>query len=161
VNRFVRISVRNLIEYVLRSGDIDNRFVSMSRAVEGTMAHQRVQKDYAKGDLKEAVLKHSIEYGQFTFQIEGRADGILFTDDGIVIDEIKSTTRDLKELAGDINLRHWAQGICYGYIYAYQNSLQSIGIQLTYFNLETEDRVSFKRTMTFTEAEGFFLDLFG
>lgn len=159
MNRFVRISVRNLVEYVLRSGDIDNRFVSMSRAVEGTLAHQRVQKDYAKGDLKEAVLKHSIEYGQFTFQIEGRADGILFTDDGIVIDEIKSTTRDLKELAGDINLRHWAQGICYGYIYAYQNSLQAIGIQLTYFNLESEDKVSFKRTMTFTEAEGFFLDL--
>lgn len=159
MSRFVRISVRNLVEYVLRSGDIDNRFVSMSRAVEGTLAHQRVQKGYAKGDLKEVGLKHSMEYGEFTFQIEGRADGILFTDNGIVIDEIKSTTRDLKELADDINLRHWAQGICYGYIYAYQNSLQSIGIQLTYFHLETEDKASFKRTMTFVEAEGFFLDL--
>jgi DNA excision repair protein ERCC-2 len=159
VDRFVRISVRNLVEYVLRSGDIDNRFVSMSRAVEGTLAHQRVQKGYAKGDLKEVVLKHSMEYGEFTFQIEGRADGILFTDDGIVIDEIKSTTRDLKELTEDVNLRHWAQGICYGYIYAYQNGLEKIGIQLTYFHLETEDTARLRRTMSFAETEGFFLDL--
>lgn len=159
MDRLIKISVRNLVEYVLRSGDIDNRFVSMSRAVEGTYAHQKVQKQYAKGDLKEVTLRHSMDQESFHFEIEGRADGILFTDDGIVVDEIKSTTRNLKEIGDSMNLRHWAQAICYAYIYAYQNSLSKIGIQITYFHLETEDKASFRQTLTFMEAENFFLDL--
>ncbi len=159
MDRFIKISVRNLVEYILRSGDIDNRFMSMSRALEGTRAHQKVQKGYPKGDMKEVTLRHNLEYEGFVFQIEGRADGILFTEDGVVIDEIKSTTKDLKDVEKEINLRHWAQGVCYAYIYAYQNSLSNIGVQLTYFHIETEDTVRLMRTMTFAETEEFFTDL--
>lgn len=159
MDRFIKISVRNLVEYILRSGDIDNRFMSMSRALEGTRAHQKVQKGYSKGDMKEVTLRHNLEYESFVFQIEGRADGILFTEDGVVIDEIKSTTKDLKDVEKEINLRHWAQGICYAYIYAYQNSLSNIGVQLTYFHIETEDTVRLMRTMTFAETEEFFTDI--
>src|SRR5690554_2095255 len=157
--REIRISVRNLVEYVLRTGDIDNRFMSMSRAQEGTKAHQKVQRTYEKGDLKEVTLKEIINYQGLTFNIEGRADGILFTDDGVVVDEIKSTTRDLKEVGEGLNIRHWAQGICYAYFYSLKNILTEISIQLTYFHIETEDVVRIKRTMSFAEIEKFFYDL--
>ncbi len=157
--REIRISVRNLVEYVLRTGDIDNRFMSMSRAQEGTKAHQKVQRTYEKGDLKEVTLKEIINYQGLTFNIEGRADGILFTDDGVVVDEIKSTTRDLKEVGEGLNIRHWAQGICYAYFYSLKNSLTEISIQLTYFHIETEDVVRIKRAMSFAEIEKFFYDL--
>lgn len=43
MENIIRVSVRNLVEFVLRSGDIDNSFMSMTRAVEGTYAHQKVQ----------------------------------------------------------------------------------------------------------------------
>ena len=42
----VRISVRNLIEFVMRSGDIDNRFRDNARMIEGIRAHQAIQKKY-------------------------------------------------------------------------------------------------------------------
>lgn len=157
--RQVKISVRNLVEYVLRSGDIDNRFQTMSRAVEGTLAHQKAQGLYHKNDLKEVTLKHQLQVEDTLFNIEGRADGILLGEELVIIDEIKSTTRDLDEIGDGINIRHWAQAICYGYIYAFQNELSEIQVQLTYFHLETEETIKIKRTLTYKETEEFFLDL--
>ncbi len=157
--REIKISVRNLVEYVLRSGDIDNRFQSMSRAVEGTLAHQKVQGLYKDKDLKEVTLKHQVQVGETLFLVEGRADGILFVDEGVVVDEIKSTTRNLNEVGEGMNLRHWAQAICYGYFYGLQNELSEIIVQLTYFHLETEETRKIRRILTFGETESFFLDL--
>ena len=88
----IRISVRNLIEFVLRSGDIDNSFMSMGRALEGTLAHQKVQKSYGDEYKAEYRLKHKFEYNDFILEVEGRADGIfILPDGGVTIDEIKST----------------------------------------------------------------------
>ena len=65
------------MEFVLRTGDIDTSFMSMSRAVEGTKAHQKVQNSYGYEYQKEVTLKHNVYYDDFTIQLEGRADGIL------------------------------------------------------------------------------------
>ncbi|MBU5439713.1 ATP-dependent DNA helicase [Tissierella sp. MSJ-40] len=155
----IKVSVRNLVEFVLRSGDIDNSFMSMTRALEGTKAHQKVQKSYGSEYMPEVTLKHSVNYDKFTIQIEGRADGILTLEDKIVIDEIKSTTKDLEDIEEDFNQLHWAQGKCYGYIYGIQNNLETIDIQLTYFNIESEERKIFRKTFTIKELEEFFLFL--
>ncbi|MDU2115034.1 MAG: hypothetical protein E7E84_01635 [Peptoniphilus lacydonensis] len=53
----VKISVRNLIEFVKRSGDIDRRFFSNKRAIEGIKAHQKIQKSYTKNYLTEVFLR--------------------------------------------------------------------------------------------------------
>ncbi len=159
MKREVSISVRNLVEYVMRSGDIDNQFRTMSRALEGTYAHQKIQKAYDKKDLSEVSLKYELAYKDFLFKIEGRADGILFKDDEVIIDEIKSTTRDLGSIDENLNVRHWAQAILYGYIYASQKALDHIIIQLTYFHIETEKTRKLNRTMSFYDLESFFLNL--
>lgn len=155
----IRVSIRNLIEFILRSGDIDNSFMSMSRALEGTKAHQKVQKSYGSEYKKEVTLKHSIDYEDFIIQLEGRADGIIESPEEVIIDEIKSTTRDLEEIEEDYNELHWAQGKAYGYIYCYQNNLDRISIQLTYFNLETELTKIFKKEFSFKELEEFFIPI--
>lgn len=83
----IKLSVRNLIETTLRSGDIDNRFMSTSRALEGTLAHQKIQSNYKEKDLKEVTLSISIDYKGFVFDIDGRADGILFEDENVIYDK--------------------------------------------------------------------------
>lgn len=105
------------------------------------------------------MLKHELEYMGFKFKIEGRADGVLFRDNEVIIDEIKSTTKDLESIDENLNARHWAQAICYGYFYANINDVDHLIIQLSYFHLETEKLRYFKRTMSFYELESFFLDL--
>lgn len=159
MDNMIRVSVRNLVEFVLRSGDIDTSFMSMGRALEGTLAHQKVQKSYGHEYSAEVYLKHNMEYGKYTILLEGRADGIFKYTDNIIIDEIKSTTRDLDLIEEDYNPLHWAQAKCYGYIYAVQNQLDEISIQLTYFHIETEEIKKFIRKFTFKQIEEFFYNL--
>lgn len=159
IKREINISVRNLVEYVMRSGDIDNQFRSMSRALEGTYAHQKLQKTYEKQDLSEVTLKYELDYMGFNFKVEGRADGILFRDGEVVVDEIKSTTKNLEAIDENLDSRHWAQAICYGYFYSSQNDLDHLTIQLSYFHLETEKVKRFKRSMNYFDLESFFLDI--
>lgn len=161
MSKQIKVSVRNLVEFVLRSGDIDNTFMGSTRAVEGTRAHQKVQNSYGEEYTPEVVLKHILNYEDFTIEIEGRADGILKTDENIIIDEIKSTVRPLDELDEDYNPLHWAQGKCYGYMYAIEKGIEELKIQLTYFNIESEETKKFIRSYSFKELEEFFLGLIG
>lgn len=155
----IKVSVRNLIEFVLRSGDIDNSFISTSRAIEGTLAHQKVQKSYGPEYSPEVTLKHSFSYNDYILEIEGRVDGIIKLQEETIIDEIKSTTRDLETIEEDYNHLHWAQAKCYGYIYALQNELTNIHIQISYFHIESEVLKIFKKNFTFVELEVFLIDV--
>lgn len=152
----VKISVRNLIEFVKRSGDIDRRFFSNKRAVEGIRAHQKVQREYSKDFLTEVFLRTTEEIEDIIFTVEGRADGIEVSDE-VTVDEIKSTTRDLEELKKEENIMHWAQAKCYAYIYAKDHELDEINVMLTYFQLETEETLNIKKTFSFGELRDFFM----
>lgn len=159
MENIIKISVRNLIEFVLRSGDIDNSFMSMNRALEGTLAHQKVQKSYGPEYKPEVYLKHSIDYDKYIILLEGRADGVLTLEDKILIDEIKSTTRDLETIEEDYNPLHWAQAKCYAFIYSVQNKLDNIGIQLTYFHIELQETKKFIKDFSIIELKEFFYDV--
>ena len=152
----VKISVRNLIEFVKRSGDIDRRFFSNKRAVEGIKAHQKVQREYSKDFLTEVFLRTHEEIEGINFTVEGRADGIEVSDE-VTVDEIKSTTRELEDLKKEENIMHWAQAKCYAYIYAKDHELDEINVMLTYFQLETEETLNIKKTLNFGELRDFFM----
>ena len=155
----IKLSVRNLIEFVLRAGNLDSRFRGTSRALAGTRAHQKIQKSSAKDYNPEVFLTYTTEYKDFIFMVEGRADGIIHTQEKVTIDEIKSTLTPLDLIDEHFNSLHWAQVMCYGYIYLKQHPLEQIDIQLTYFHLETEKVKHFVRTYSYNELELFFFDL--
>jgi DNA excision repair protein ERCC-2 len=156
----IRISVRNLVEFIFRSGDIDSQFISNSRALEGTKAHQRIQKDSKdKGYNSEVTLKYSVEYQGFNFIIEGRADGIISNNDIIIVDEIKSTSRPMEYIEENYNETHWSQAKCYAFIYCEQNNIEHIGVQLTYYQLEIDDIKKFIKYFSKNELKEFFFNL--
>ena len=158
-NPAIQISVRNLVEFVLRSGDLDTRFTGMSRALEGTKAHQKIQRSYKEGYTPEVFLSHLITYRDFSFKIDGRADGILIEDNRIFIDEIKTTTRPLELIDENYNPLHWAQAKCYGYIYGLEHQLEEVHIQLTYYQLDTEEIKYLRHVFSFESLQCFFYDL--
>lgn len=157
----IKISVRNLIEFVMKSGHIDNSFKSINRALEGTKAHQKVQKSYGENYKVEVSLKTIFEYEEYSFELEGRADGIYRFEDEAIIDEIKSTTYDLEKIKRESNPLHWAQAKVYGYIYGLQNNLEKIDIQITYFHIESEEVKRFKDKFKLEELEEFLIYLIG
>lgn len=155
----IRISVKNLAEFLLHSGSLDNRFGGLERAVEGARIHRRLQKAGGESYRAEVFLSRIIERNGFLYQIEGRADGVITTRDGVIIDEIKTTAAPPSMITENFNRAHWGQAMCYAHFYCVQQELERISVQITYFQVETEEIRRFHRNFTARELESFFLDL--
>lgn len=154
----IKESVRGIIEYVLKQGSIDDRYMGSSRALEGTLAHQKLQGSNEKiysNYQKEVKLQEEFEIDNVTLILDGRADGVIIEGEDIYIEEIKSTMRSLILIDADYNELHWAQAKFYAYIYSKQNELEKIKVKLSYFNLETEEVKSFDKEFSIQELESF------
>lgn len=155
----IRLSVRVLAEFLLHSGSIDNRFGGNDRALEGARIHRMLQKQAGPDYRSEVFLSEKTERHGFLYKIEGRADGIISTGQGTLIDEIKTTAMPLEMIAENDHREHWGQAMCYGYMFARQNILTGVTVQLTYFNIDTEEIKRFQRELSFQELENFWMDL--
>ncbi|MFL6555439.1 MAG: ATP-dependent DNA helicase, partial [Bacillus sp. (in: firmicutes)] len=151
----IHISVRTLVEHVYRSGSIDSRFRSQSTLLDGTRIHQMIQKTYQEPDRKEVYLRAEFQAENLTLIIDGRCDGLLFRDEEVVIDEIKSYVQSSEQIQQGGYPVHWAQAKLYGYMYAKDNDLQDISIQLTYVHVDTLEKTYFKKRYYFTELAEF------
>lgn len=156
----IRISVRNLVEFILRHGDIDNRTGGADKEAmqQGGRIHRKIQRQQGAEYRAEVSLKYQIACDGFILSVEGRADGIIELPKRVVIDEIKGVFKDLKRLK-EPQLLHLAQAKCYAYIYAEQKNLEEIGVQMTYCNLDTEEIRRFQEVYTRAELKKWFEEL--
>ena len=158
-NNMIKISVRNLVEFVLTRGDLVSDFSGSSRNTDAIRIHQKIQKSGGNNYEAEVYLLRKFDINGINIEISGRADGIIKGGDKIVIDEIKTTGADVNLIDEDYNVLHWAQAKCYGYIYCLDNCLQSIKIQLTYCNIDTYEIKRLVKEYSIGELEEFFSDL--
>lgn len=153
--RVICVSVRELVEFICRTGDLGGRgeFVGPARALAGVRGHQRVQKARPAGYAKEVTLAHRVAANDFTLQIQGRIDGLLHTGESIWLEEIKTV-----DGAWDRNPNplHWAQSKIYAFIYAHQKDLPALEVRLTYLDLDTELVMEFRERFSRAELEIFF-----
>ncbi len=158
----IRISVRNLVEFILRKGDIDNRISKTAdkEAMQlGSKIHRKIQRQMGSSYHAEVSLKMMLHEEKYDLQVEGRADGIIVAE-GVTIDEIKGVFRDLEQIEEPIEV-HLAQAKCYAYIYGKQENLENISVQMTYCHLETEQVKRFKESYLLSELEKWFNNLIG
>jgi len=158
----IKLPVRQLVELILRSGDIDSGYVSRDRMQQGAKAHRylqqrnrRLYKDYQS----EVWLTLEYDHDGIGYLLEGRADGLFRLEEKYVIDEIKTTTLPLEQINEDFNDTHWAQAKCYAFMLGVRNNLRQVDVQLTYFNLETEETVAYLKSFTIEELERFVTEL--
>ncbi len=156
--RVIRISVRDLVEFVMRGGDIDNRRTAGAEreAMQaGSRIHRKLQRGKGAGYHAEVVMKHTVDEGEFVISLEGRADGVILEDSGVTIDEIKGVYLDIDRLTEPLKV-HLAQAMCYGYMYCADHDISSVTVQVTYCNLETESVRIFPQEYTFEELSVWF-----
>lgn len=161
----VRVSVRSLVEFIMRGGDIDNRVsggMEREAMLMGGRLHRKIQRRMGPEYHAEVNLKTQVSCDGFILQVEGRADGIIIREkDGnpqVTVDEIKGVLRDLEHIKEPVGV-HLAQAKCYACIYAEQNGLEQIDVQMTYCNLDTEDMKKFVSSYTREELAEWFADL--
>ena len=173
----IHTSVRHLVEFIMRSGDIDNRKAAAPEDAmqEGTRIHRMLQRKMGSDYRAEVFLRHCYETEHYDIIIEGRADGIIgdisradnvtnevnlpdVVHDTVVIDEIKGTYKDVYKMQDAVPV-HLAQAKCYAYIYATQNDLAFIRVRMTYCNMETEEVRYFFYDYTYAELTEWFEEL--
>lgn len=156
----VRISVRSLVEFIMRQGDIDNRHRTAPENAmqEGSRIHRMIQRRMGADYQVEVSLRYTFPTEQYTLIVEGRADGIIENAQGVCVDEIKGTYRDLNHMREPVAV-HVAQAKCYAYIYSLQKELEEIRVRMTYCNIATEDIRYFYEDYTFAQLERWFSGL--
>lgn len=183
---FIRISVRKLVEFILRSGDIDNRHIMAPEKamVEGGRIHRMLQRRMGSNYEAEVTLRLKLEYEEYTVSVEGRADGIFWEKEygdsqAHLVSQISFleqhelrteemeriniiTIDEIKGTYSDLRkIRkptavHLAQAKCYAYFYALQHELKYIRVRMTYCHLETEEIKYFYEEYTFLQLKTWF-----
>lgn len=154
----IRISVRNLVEFILREGDIDNRTgggPDPENMQMGSRIHRKIQRQMGSDYQAEVPLKTEIACDGFTLKIEGRADGLIHTKEQVMVDEIKGVLRELDRVQEPAGI-HLAQAKCYASMVAEQEGLDEIGVQMTYCQMETEEVKRFQYSYQSNELKVWF-----
>lgn len=154
----IRISVRNLVEFLLRSGDLDNRYGGRkeTEAMQaGSRLHRKLQGRMGSGYQAEVSLKYLAEMKDFCVSVEGRADGIWSDQDMVTVDEIKGTYGDVSRMEEAVPV-HLAQARCYAFICAEQRHLERIRTRMIYAGLDTEETRTFTEEYTVKELTEWF-----
>lgn len=157
----IRISVRNLVEFILRSGDIDNRRTggADNAMQEGSRIHRMIQKRMGDEYQAEYFLRYEHVTENYKLIVEGRADGVIADGTGVVtIDEIKTTYKDVERIKEPV-LVHLAQAKVYAAIFGIQNNMSCMRVRMTYCNVETEELKYFFEEYSAKELEQWFFEL--
>ena len=154
----IRISVRNLVEFILREGNIDNRTgggQDPENMQMGSRIHRKIQRQMGSNYQAEVPLKTEIVCDGFTLKIEGRADGLIHTKEQVMVDEIKGVLRELDRVQEPAGI-HLAQAKCYASMVAEQEGVDEIGVQMTYCQMETEEVKRFQYSYRSNELKVWF-----
>lgn len=134
------LSVHQIVDFLFRSGDIDDRIYNTSSMLEGTRLHKFYQDRQGNNYLKEYYLKYIFYVDDYELIVDGRSDGIILGPI-VTIEEIKTTVDDLDHFFKENEMWHLAQAEFYAYIYAKTNNLNKINISLMYFSQNKKDRL--------------------
>lgn len=134
------LSVHQIVDFLFRSGDIDDRIYNTSSMLEGTRLHKFYQDRQGNNYLKEYYLKYIFYVDDYELIVDGRSDGIILGPI-VTIEEIKTTIDDLDHFFKENEMWHLAQAEFYAYIYAKTNNLNKINVSLMYFSQNKKDRL--------------------
>ncbi|MBE6135822.1 MAG: ATP-dependent DNA helicase [Erysipelotrichaceae bacterium] len=157
----LKLSVHQLVDFLLREGDIDSRIFSRSTMNEGTEIHSRYQASQNSAYLSEYPLMTDLVVDDIEVSIEGRADGIIKNGpEDYIIDEIKSTVAPLEEFYESNKNWHLGQAKVYGYMFLKEQRYDHIGIRLTYIRQgEESEKKIYDFSFSYLELEQFVIDL--
>ena len=154
------LSVHQLVDFLLRSGDIDNRVFNKETMNEGSRLHALYQSKQNNNYLAEYNLKQTFHYQDYDITLQGRADGIIIEKDTFIIDEIKTSVEDLNTFKEKHLDWHLGQAKCYALMFCKERKLNDIQIRISYFRQGKKDKLFLNFTFQYDELLEFINNLF-
>lgn len=155
------LSVGELCELALSGGDLDLRpghtaRFSPARAKLGADIHRKLQSEGGALYTPEVSFTHTTLHHGISFEVSGRADGILYQHPPMV-DEIKSISARAFEYPP--SPYHTAQAKCYAYFLSRERALAEVDVRLTYVRVDDGGIRHITTRCTKEKLEAFYLDL--
>lgn len=146
----VELSVRELCARALGGGDLEyggGRTLA-ERGRIGADIHRRIQSERSGRYRAEVPLCNTTRYGDLTYTVSGRADGIEQDEDGWTVEEIKTMhTRAFSFPVPEIYL---AQLRIYGYFWCVEKELGGVNLRMTCINIDNDKQ---KETTVYATRE--------
>lgn len=157
----VTLSVTELCALALTCGDLDlrpgktKRF-SSERASVGAAVHRKLQAEAGVLYDAEVNMTNTTVYRGITFEVSGRADGILRTEP-LTVDEIKTVGGKAFDLPPAP--MHDAQVKCYAYFLARERGLETVSTRLTYYRIDDGKTKYLTASHSAASLRSFYLEL--
>jgi len=149
----LQLSVHDVVDFVLRTGDLDSRIFNRSTMQVGTDMHRQYQQEKnIPGYHRELLLQGEYVDDDITFLISGKADGLFERQDTVVVEEVKTTIAELKAFHRQHEKWHLTQALFYGHMYAQLYGKSQIEVRLIYLHQVDETRLEQSYTFTLKEA---------
>jgi len=152
-----KIGIRQLVEFVLRKGDLNEVKNSQNTALMGAKIHRQLQSSRSDAYQSEVYLKKTVTMTGTDYVIAGRADGIQTTADGVLIEEIKTSDQAFEDLSDNTYDLYWGQVKVYGYLLMQAHpDYDQVTLQLTYYQVSTEKITKTQKVLTRAASADFF-----
>lgn len=145
-----RVSVRSLVEFTARRGDLDLRFTPAPTPEEGLLGHQIIAK--RRPVHYESEVRLSGRYPGL--EVTGRADG--YDPIAPCVEEVKTFRSTLERIPDNQRHVHLAQAKIYGWLLCQLHGLSEITVAVVYYHVITGEEFSEPETYAAIELERFF-----
>ena len=147
--RIIPVALRELCEFTCKRGDLDLRFTPSPTSQEGIAGHKVVSARRGSDHTREVRLESRYR----SLHIKGRADGV--RDAPASVEEVKTFRGDLARMPENHRSLHWAQLRMYGAQLCATRGLDTVNLELTYFNVDTQKEVTLTEDSTAEALQAF------
>ncbi len=127
------VTVRELVAFCHRRGDIDHRFTPSPTGPQGVAGHQQVYRRRPASYLSEYPVTYRHDHNGVTLVLRGRVDG--YDPEADLVEEIKTCRVDPVHIPPAVSRMHLAQARLYAAMIALERELEQVEVRLTWFNL--------------------------
>lgn len=137
----IRVAATDLVRFCHRSGDIDHRFTPSPTGAEGIAGHQHLYRQRPDSYRREYAVEYLHTAGSLSLQLRGRADG--YDPERGLVEEIKTCRTDPGAIPPAVAALHLAQAKLYAAIIAAQEERESLTVQTTWLNIDTQETAEY------------------
>ena len=156
--RYLRIGVGELVSFLYASGDLSSETFQNVSLLEGTKAHQYIQRNYQFNDQAEVTIEHEIKINDELLILSGRIDGLLVRDEKTILEEIKSTRQAIFDPQFTYKNEHLAQLKLYAWMYMKLHDLTEITGRIASIQISDYQMRYFNFTFYLTDLDAFVLE---
>ncbi|WP_170287472.1 ATP-dependent DNA helicase [Halioglobus maricola] len=149
----IAVTVRDLVAFCHRRGDIDHRFTPSPTAAQGIEGHQRIYRRRPESYRREFPVEYRRQFGDISLLVRGRADG--YDPDIGLVEEIKTCRVDPEDIPATISQLHMAQAKTYAAIIARAEDVDALKVRLSWLDIDRDEETRIDETCTRGELDVF------